>query len=145
MIEEGANTHYKVWICFPVVIVGIIYDRFRVVPCFPHFSEAKGRKRFFDRTLKAIKENRVTSWPTPLKRSRDVLFIQPLVVHELVSIVFLNKSECGNFDYSFSRNFKPSLGKERISQWGWAVETFIVCLTQSKAQICLLVENNSAC
>jgi len=46
LIEEGANTHYKVWIRFPIVIVGIIYDCFRVVSCFPHFSEARGRKIF---------------------------------------------------------------------------------------------------
>lgn len=102
-------------------------------PAFHIFLKQEEGKYFNERTLNAIKGNRVTSWPTPLKRSRDVLFIQPLVVHELVSIVFLNKSECGNF--------KASLGKERISQRGWPVETLLVFQTQGRARICLLVEN----
>lgn len=110
-------------------------------PAFHIFLKQKEGKYFDERTLKAIKGNRVTSWPTPLNRSRDVLFIQPLVIHEFVSIVFLKKSECGNFDYSFSRNFKSSLGKERISQRGWTVETLLVFQTQGRTRICLLVEN----
>ena len=55
-------------------------------PAFHIFLKQKEGKYFNERTLKAIKGNRVTSWPTPLNRSRDVLFIQPLVIHELVSL-----------------------------------------------------------
>lgn len=41
-------------------------------PAFHIFLKQEEGKYFNERTLKAIKGNRVTSWPTPLKRSRDV-------------------------------------------------------------------------